>query len=68
MKKSLLLIPTFLATTAAPLNCLVSCNKTNDIDVTEVYNKSIEYFVGSDYKGGMCSIPHPTGELDAIRA
>lgn len=33
----------------------------------EIYKQCIKEFVGDDWKGGICSIPHPFFNLDAIR-
>lgn len=57
--------------TALPLSFgLTSCGKHSLVDeklAKEIYDKAMEYFVGTDWKGGICSIPHGTGNLDGIR-
>lgn len=65
MKKKIILpiISTTLLS-ASPLMTAVSCSQ--DKLVNELLNETIKQFVGENYDGGICHIPHPSRDTTAL--
>ena len=66
MKKRVWLPLLSIGTVSALAPLTIACGDNRSIDQV-LYDDSLNYFVGKNFKGGICSIPHGSYNLDKIR-